>query len=122
MFRNFGALFVVIFLLACASPDEKANKIFIDVSQLVDEGLKQERNNYSSAFNLYRDAFSKLETITEKYPSSQLAVQITQDSLLIGNMKISEFKNQKLKQVEYLSNIMSDLSLIAEYFARKSKY
>lgn len=114
-------LYLSFNLIACGTPDEKANKLFVEAAKLVEEGLKMEMNNYSKSLEFFNDALTKIENITEKYPSSQLAVKITQDTITIGTMKLSVFKNKKLKDTEFYSNLTNDLSLFAQYLAYKYK-
>lgn len=79
--RNFKkvllASFTILFILmSCASPDEKANKLYVQAVKLIESAQKVEDTSYRHALKLYKEALSKLQRIISKYPSSQIAVKI----------------------------------------------
>ena len=88
----------MVLFVGCSSPDEKANKLFVEASQLVKLVQEVERTSYFDAFKLYKDALEKLERITAKYPSSQLAVKIVQGEAKIGPYTITDFKDSIVYQ------------------------
>ena len=102
--RNFKkillASFTILFILmSCASPDEKANKLYVEAVKLVESAQKVEDTSYRDALKLYKEALAKLERIISKYPSSQIAVKI-------ASGKIKDMKNLK-------ENIIPKVSLKA---------
>ncbi|MGH7901412.1 MAG: hypothetical protein ACRENZ_06705, partial [Thermodesulfobacteriota bacterium] len=93
---------MLIFYYACSSPDEKANKLFVEASQLVESAKIEEGTSYSNAYKLYEKAQKKLKTIITEYPTSNIAVSVAQDNTQIGGYTISQFNdvilvNAKLK-------------------------
>ena len=66
----------LLLLTGCSSPDEKANKLFVEVFEIVRSAQEAEKTSYSDALNLYEKALLKTEGITTKYPSSTMAVRI----------------------------------------------
>jgi len=88
----------LVLVVGCSSPNEKANKLFTEASQLVKKAQEVEKISYSDALKLYEKALRKIERITTKYPSSDLAVKIVQNKVNIGPYTIKEFKERiKLK-------------------------
>ncbi len=65
------------------NPDAGANQLFVEASQLVKSAQEVEQTSYAEAFKLYQAALTKAETITAKYQSSQLAVQLTTRGWLV---------------------------------------
>jgi tetratricopeptide (TPR) repeat protein len=84
-----GAIFVIRDWL---NPDARANRLFVEASQLVKSAQEAEQTSYAEAFKLYQAALTKAETITAKYPSSQLAVQLTADQTKIGPYTFPELQ------------------------------
>ena len=72
-------IIVLTFLLFtnCTNPDKKANKLFVEASQLVNQADAE--TSKLIAYKRYNKALEKINNITKKHPSSQLAVQIVQD-------------------------------------------
>ncbi len=102
--RNFKkillASFTILFILmSCASPDEKANKLYVEAVKLVESAQKVEDTSYRDALKLYKEALGKLERIISKYPSSQIAVKI-------ASGEVKDMKNLK-------ENIIPKISLKA---------
>ena len=49
----------LILIFGCASPDEKANKLFVEATQLVKKAQEAEKTSYSDALKLYEKALEK---------------------------------------------------------------
>jgi len=96
----FGCLVIVLFF-GCSSSDEKANKLFVNATQLVKSAQEAEVKSYSDALKFYKDALEKTEEIISKYPSSQVAVRLSQKKVDSGPYTITDFRhfvaNTKLK-------------------------
>lgn len=90
MLHIIGCLSMVL-LVGCSSPDEKANKLFVEASQLVKSAQEVEKTSYSSALKLYNEVAAKVEEIISKYPSSQIAVKLCQGEAKIGNHTVDQF-------------------------------
>jgi tetratricopeptide (TPR) repeat protein len=84
-------------LCACSSPDEKANKLFVEASGFVKQAREAENISYVKAYKLYNTALANIEKITSKYPSSNMAVQIAQGQLLLDLYKIPDFRTSILE-------------------------
>jgi tetratricopeptide (TPR) repeat protein len=76
----------------CSSPDEKANKLYVEATELVKKGQEVEKASYSDASRLFDNALAKIHMITSKYPSSQLAVKFAQGEVKIASYTIAEFE------------------------------
>lgn len=79
----------IVVLLGCSNPNERANKLFVEAHQLVDEGT--ETKDRSERLRLYRKALSNLEKIISDYPSSTLAKELMQGSAKVGNLTMKQF-------------------------------
>ena len=90
----------LILIFGCSSPDEKANKLFVEASQLVKKAQEAEKTSYSDALKLYEKALEKIERIQSKYPSSELAVKLVQDRIKVGSYTIKEIKETIVPYVE----------------------
>ncbi|MBI3799070.1 MAG: hypothetical protein HY268_19160, partial [Deltaproteobacteria bacterium] len=76
----------------CAGPEEKADQLLAEASQLVDSAHDAEQASYADAFELYKKALAKAETITAKYPSSQVANKLTQGEAKLGPYTLAELQ------------------------------
>ena len=91
----------LILIFGCSSPNEKANKLYVEASQLVKKAQEVEKRSYSDALKLYKKALGKIERIQSKYPSSELAVKLVQDSRIkVGSYTIKEIKETIVPYVE----------------------
>ena len=90
----------LILIFGCSSPDEKANKLFVEAAQLVEKAQEAEKTSYADALKLYKKALEKIERIQSKYPSSKLAVEIAQDKAKLGSYTIKEIKETVIPQTE----------------------
>jgi tetratricopeptide (TPR) repeat protein len=80
-------------------PDKRANQLFVEASQLVHAGQEAEQTSYIEAFRLYQAAQGNLDKITLRYPSSQVAVQLTSGKAKVGAYTLAEFQ-QTVRQAE----------------------
>ena len=90
----------LILIFGCSNPNEKANKLFVEASQLVKKAQEAEKTSYSDALKLYEKALEKIERIQSKYPSSELAVNLVQDRIKVGSYTIKEIKETIVPYVE----------------------
>jgi tetratricopeptide (TPR) repeat protein len=124
------------------NPDARANQLFVEASQLVKSAQEAEQTSYVEAFKLYQAALAKAETITTKYQSSQLAVQLTAGQTKIGPYTFTELqrivpRTQARAKVEedflacalFVANTIqeasekdSTLNAIAIWYARAKQY
>lgn len=99
-----GCLGVVLFI-GCTGPEEKAQKLLAQASQLLHSAQEAEKTNYSDAFTFYQEALAKAETITARYPSSQLATQLAQGEVRIGPYTITELKDTIVPQAQMKAEV-----------------
>lgn len=92
LFHIIIACLTILLLTGFSSPDEKANKLFVEAFQLIKPAQELEKVSYAEALKLYEDALAKLDRIISKYPSSQLAVKLIQDEAKIESYTITELK------------------------------
>ena len=90
----------LILIFGCSNPNEKANKLFVEASQLVKKAQEAEKTSYSDALKLYEKALEKIERIQSKYPSSELAVNLVQDRIKVGSYTIKEIKETIVPHIE----------------------
>ena len=90
----------LILIFGCSSPNEKANKLYVEASQLVKKAQEVEKRSYSDALKLYKKALGKIERIQSKYPSSELAVKLVQDRIKVGSYTIKEIKETIVPHIE----------------------
>lgn len=90
-----------------------ANYIFIQAYNLYCKAQKAEQKDYIRALNLYRQALSLIDSILERFPSSNLALKIAQRKFRLGrstyagiNKKIDQLKQNAWRQE--LLEIMHD--------------
>ena len=80
-----------IFLSGCSTdPNEKANELFVDASQLM-QSIKTQTGSCSKALELYKSAQKKIERILSKYASSNVAVNLISSQARISGFTLSEF-------------------------------
>ena len=112
----------LILIFGCSSPDEKANKLFVEASQLVKKAQEAEKTSYSDALKLYEKALEKIERIQSKYPSSELAVKLVQDSRIkVGSYTIKEIKETIVPYVEIKAKAEEDPLACALFVAITTK-
>ena len=89
----------LMFLFGFASPDEKANKLFVEASQLIELAQSKEKamlldssalrsENIQKIYDLYNEASQKLNRIVNEHSSSRLAVEIIQDKVKIKGVEL----------------------------------
>ena len=100
-------LFLICTLISCSSPDEKANKLFVEASQLIKKAEDAEKSSFELAHKLYLEALEKCEKIPDKYPSSKLAVEMMQNDFKIGTYTFLELQDH-IKIVERKAEAEND--------------
>jgi len=84
---------LILYLLSSFSdPGPKIDHSFQQACQEVIAAQKMENRSYASAFKLYRNAAAKLDNITGKYSSSEIALNLFKNQLKIGPYPFLEFK------------------------------
>jgi tetratricopeptide (TPR) repeat protein len=102
----------------CGSPDEKANKLFVEACGLVESAKQVEETSYSGAFEAYKEAEAKIGRIISKYPSSRLAVDLTQGRAMVGPYTLTEFKQTTVPIARILAEAEKSLDACALFPGR----
>jgi len=91
-----GRLIILFFCftlpVGCSDPNQEAEKLLNQASQLLSDAFEAENGSYSEAYDLYADALDKIEMLINEYPSSYLAAAIPQEEIHIGEYSYSELK------------------------------
>ncbi len=95
-----ASCFCIVILTSCTTPDEAANQLFVEASNLVVTADEASQGNFSAALEHYKKALAKVEKISSKYSSSQLAVQIAQGNAKLGDYTISELRDEIIPRTE----------------------
>jgi len=109
-----AVVFLSIAVIAgCSNPDQKANKLYVEASELVKAGQAAEDTSYAAALGLYTDALAKIESITAKYPSSLMAVELAGGKSRIGPHSIQEFRDLVIPSIRYKADAEDDAAMCA---------
>lgn len=103
MTKNFVILFALLVsgvFSSCANPEEKANTLYVEASQILKQAREVEKTSFTSAFTMYAEALSKLEAITSKYPSASLAVRLAEGESVMESYSLSEFRDTFIPQAK----------------------
>ena len=82
---------VSVFSGCSTDPNEKANELYVEASQLM-QSAKVEARSYFEALELYSNARKNLERISSKYASSNVAVRLMSGQTKISGFTLSEFE------------------------------
>jgi tetratricopeptide (TPR) repeat protein len=110
----------ILLSVSCSGADDNAgaNRLFVEAFQLVKSAQEAEKTSYVEAFKLYQNALAKVESIPEKYPSSDLAVKIVQGDVKLGSYSLTEFKEVFLPQAKMKAEIEENPLACALFVAR----
>lgn len=86
----------LIFYVASSfsDPGAKIGKNFRRACQEVNSARKLEISSYTAAFKLYNKAIAKINNITGKYSSSEIALKLFKNQLKVGPYPFLEFKEE----------------------------
>ncbi len=100
-------LWIIASLLLClylfssfSNPDAKIGKSFQQACQEVIAAQKMEGSSYASAFKLYNNAVAKINNITDKHSSSEIALDLFKNQQKIGPYPFLEFKEEIIPQAK----------------------
>ena len=110
----------MLIICACSqNPEEKANKIFVESTNLLNQAKTAEQESYSRALRLYKNAQKNIDMITRKYPGTDLALRITQNDVKFypdGNeVPLYELKNTIIPALGEKAIAESAPVFLAEY-------
>lgn len=92
-------LFLYLFS-SFSDPGAKIGASFQKACQEVIAAQKMERSSYASAFRLYNNAVTKINNITDKYSSSEIALNLFKNQQKIGPYPFLEFKEEIIPQAK----------------------
>ena len=107
-------LFVYLFL-NFSDPNAKIGQIFHKACQEVIAAQQMESSSYTSAFKLYNNAASKLNNITTKYSSSEIALNLFRNQQKVGPYPFLEFKEEIIPQAKLKAEAENDPTDCAFY-------
>ena len=84
---------VLLCLSGCSmDPNEQANKLYTEASQVLRNIKKTEEGSYSDALDSYMSAKDRIDRILSKYPSSNMAVGLLSANIQIDGLTLSQFQ------------------------------
>lgn len=107
-------LFAVGLSVACAGPNEKANKLFIEATRMVESAQQSAITSYTEAAGRFQESLKRIDLIQSKYPSSNIAVEIAQDKVVLGSVTVS--------QLRALTQEMAEMAQAEASFLKCSAY
>ncbi|WP_153306303.1 tetratricopeptide repeat protein, partial [Desulfatiglans anilini] len=118
--RLMDALLLISFSIffACSTDiNPKANELYVAASKILDEA-KNSTNNYMETFQLYAKARQKIDTIIQRYSSSNIAVSLMSGQSKISNLTLEEFKTLE-HSLKYLADCDTNPLTCAVLLANK---
>lgn len=93
VFWTVASLGLILYLISSFSdPGAKIGQSFRQACQEVTAAREMENASYASAYKLYNNAIAKLNNITGRYSSSEIALNLFKNQLKIGPYPFLEFK------------------------------
>ena len=101
VFWSIAILLLIVYLfLNFSDPNAKIGQNFQKACQEVIAAQQMESSSYTSAFKLYNNAASKLNNITTKYSSSEIALNLFRNQQKVGPYPFLEFKEEIIPQAK----------------------
>ena len=101
VFWIISSLGLLLYLFSSFSdPGAKIGASFQKACQEVIAAQKMESSSYTSAFKLYNNAVAKINNITNKYSSSEIALELFKNQQKIGPYPFLEFKEEIIPQAK----------------------
>lgn len=117
VFWTIASLCLILYLIANFSdPGEKIKHNFKQACQEVILAREMENSSYVSAFKKYKNAIARLNNITDKYSSSDIALKLFNNQLKIGPYPFLEFKEEVVPQAKLRAEAEND-SLDCAFYA-----
>jgi len=89
------------------TPDEAANKLFVEAVELVSEAKSKEGTNLTLAIKSYEEAAGKVRKIVSDYKESDIAVKLVSDEALLKGEsmvqiegRVRELQREKVRQAK----------------------
>ena len=96
------------------TPDEAANKLFVEAIELVSEAKSKEDANPPSAIKSYEEALGKVRKIVSDYKESDIAVKLVSGETLFTGKSMAQIE-------EKVSKLQRELTRRAEEKKRRAE-
>lgn len=117
VFWSIASLGLILYLISSFSnPDAKIGQSFQQACQEVIAAQEIESSSYASAFKLYNNAVAKLDNITNKYSSSEIALNLFKNQQKVGPYPFLEFKEEIIPRAKLRAEAESN-PLDCSYYA-----
>lgn len=100
--------------------EARAAALFQEAHQLVQQGQEAEKTSYTEAFERYKTALDKVETITRDYASTSSSIQLLRDPML-GTYTLEELKETIVPDMQKKAALEGDLLAVARLQLNKIK-
>lgn len=112
-----ASLGLVLYLFySFSDPGVKIGQIFQKACQEALTARELEKSSYASAYRMYNNAIAKLNNITGKYSSSDIALSLFNNKLKIGPYPFLEFKEEIIPSARLRAEAESN-PLICSFYA-----
>lgn len=109
VFWSISLLLLIVYLfLNFSDPDAKIWQSFQKACQEVIAAQQMESSSYTSAFKLYNNAASKLNNITTKHSSSEIALNLFRNQQKVGPYPFLEFKEEIIPRAKLKAEAEND--------------
>ena len=96
----------------------RANRLFTDAIELVQEGQQAEKSSYTEAFQRYKMALDNGQTIIRDYPSTSPAIRLMQDETL-GSYTVKELQETVVPTMQKKADMEGDPLAVALLVLKK---
>ena len=107
-------LLLCVGLVSCESENEKANAMFVEASKHLVKSREAREDSYSEAHKHISTALKIIDKIPSQYPSSDIAVQITQGIARLNNQTIASMRETK-KELKQMAKLVRSPRLAGLY-------
>ncbi len=111
---SLGLIFYLIY--SFSDPNAKIRQTFQKACQEVTTAKELEISSYASAYRMYNNAIAKLNNITSRYSSSEIALSLFNNKLKIGPYPFFEFKEEIIPNARLRAEAESN-PLVCSFYA-----
>lgn len=90
---------MLVLVLVCggcsADPNEKANKLYVEASQLLQSAQQRKEKDFSADYAAYQDARKTIDAILTDYPASTVAVGLLSGQTKILGLTLRQFQEKE---------------------------
>ncbi len=90
---------MIVLVLVCggcsADPNEKANKLYVEASQLLQSAQQRKEKKFSADYAAYQDAKETIDAILTDYPASTVAVGLLSGQTKILGLTLRQFQEKE---------------------------